>query len=321
MSVFSPKNFRAWVVAEATAGTSPAITLGLSGLDVDSIGFPSLNVTQVLDKRTSASKLFSSVDFFQDNKIRTTEVSLSGTLHNDTGHKLLLKNIMSSSANPLAIPSTFTGVSGTYGVASTNTFTLVLASPDTTDGNNIVMGGCLCTNFSITADSSSDGGVYKWSATVQTGKKPTLNNEDTPAGTAYAGSLISFPTATVKKVHNLAPVMTSFGVTIDHPAVFVGSSSTGYEAYGKADELSVTTECSVKYDSTTKGLVAAFDTQSSANSINSFVITNGTNFDINIKNAVLTDVSYNEGDTMMLNISQKAVSVSTDNLITIDVVT
>ncbi len=46
-AVFSPKDFKAWVIEEATTGTKPTITSGLYQLDVDSISFPSLNVNQV----------------------------------------------------------------------------------------------------------------------------------------------------------------------------------------------------------------------------------------------------------------------------------
>ena len=46
-AMFSPKDFKAWVIEEATTGTSPGITSGLYQLDVDSVSFPSLNPNQV----------------------------------------------------------------------------------------------------------------------------------------------------------------------------------------------------------------------------------------------------------------------------------
>ena len=55
MSVFSPKDFKVWVIEETTTGNTahastigaPAITGSMYQLDVDSVGFPSLNVNQV----------------------------------------------------------------------------------------------------------------------------------------------------------------------------------------------------------------------------------------------------------------------------------
>ena len=40
---------------------------------------------------------------------------------------------------------------------------------------------------------------------------------------------------------------------------------------------------------------------------NSFIITNNGKFGIDTANAVLTNVAYNEGDIMMLDVSVKAV--------------
>ena len=52
-AAFSPKDFKAWIIEEATTGTIPTITSGLLQLDVDSVSMPSLNVTQNLTPKTS----------------------------------------------------------------------------------------------------------------------------------------------------------------------------------------------------------------------------------------------------------------------------
>ena len=131
-AAFSPKDFKAWIVEETTAGnagainpTAPVITSGLYQLDVDSVSMPSLNVNQNLDVRTSVGRVLHSNDFFQDNAMRATEVSLSGTYHNDVGHILLMQSVCGVSLNSaipdsLAIPTASTAVSGKYGVAEGN---------------------------------------------------------------------------------------------------------------------------------------------------------------------------------------------------------
>lgn len=324
-AVFSPKNFRAYIVNESTNGTTPTLITGnvCKALDVDSVGFPSLNVTQVMEKRSSSSKIFNTTEFFQDNKFRTVEVSLAGTLHKDSGHIDLLENAMYSSADPLAIGYDWTGASGKYGTStvSNGTFSLILESPDQTDGYNIVLSGCMVTNFAITADMGTDGGAYKWSATISSGKVPALDNTATLSTTAFSGSPISLATATTKKVYSIDPIMSSFGLTIDSPAVYAGVVSTGHENFGHGAELSVTAEAVLKLDSLTRGLPNSFDTQSSHDAVDAFTITQSTasDFSISMPSAYLTDVSYNEGDIMMLNVGLKAVGIGSGNILTVDV--
>jgi len=323
-AAFSPQNFKAYIAAESTHGTVPTLTGSniCKALDVDSIGFPALNVTQVMEKRSSASKVFSTTEFSQDNKSRVTEITLSGTLHKDTGHIALLQNIMFSSADPLAIAYSWTGGSGLYGTTTTSlsTFTLVLQSPDQTDGYNIVLGGCMCTNFSITADMGTDGGVYKWSATISTGRVPSLNNTDTLSITDYSGSPITLATASVKKFYSLSPIMANFGLTIDSPAVYSGIASTGYQAFTRGPEIAVTANATMKLDSVTRGLPNSFDTQSAHDAADAFTITQSTasDFSIAMASGYLTDVTYSEGDMMMIDASLKAVGIGSGNILTID---
>ena len=61
-SAISPKDYRVAVRAESTNGSDPGIGSSISYLDVDSIGFPSLNVTQSLDVRTGVGRLFNETD-------------------------------------------------------------------------------------------------------------------------------------------------------------------------------------------------------------------------------------------------------------------
>ena len=86
---FSPKEFKVAVASDATNAGSTGIGTTMYQLDVDSVSYPNLNINQALDVRSGAGRTFKDEDFFQDNKLRITELSLSGTLHNDTGHKLL----------------------------------------------------------------------------------------------------------------------------------------------------------------------------------------------------------------------------------------
>jgi hypothetical protein len=332
-AAFSPRDFKAWVVEETDTGNNagaldaPAITSGLYQLDVDSVSFPSITPNQNLDVRTSIGRVLHSEDFFQDNVMRATEVSLSGTYHNDAGHILLMQSVcgvdLASSVADVVIPTAATTVSGLYGTGTeaNKTFTLVLAPPDTTDGYNIVLVGCLCTNFVISADSGSDGGVYKWSATISTGCKPITNNTATEAGTAYSSSPISISTLTgATTINSIAStILSSFSVTIDSPAVYTGVAATGFAAFARGPELAVTCGAQVKYDSVTRPLLNNFNTQSAHDAADFFTMTqaSATDCSIAIGAGVLTSVALSEGDVMMLDVEGKAVNVG-NNIISFD---
>ena len=331
-AAFSPKDFKAWIIEETktgqSAGTldSPAITSGLLQLDVDSVAFPSIAPNQNLDVRTSIGRVLHSEDFFQENVQRTTEVSLSGTYHNDVGHILLMQSAcgvnLQATVADVIIPTAATTVSGKYGESEANkTFTLVLASPDVADAYNIVLVGCLCTNFSLSAETGSDGGVYKWSATISTGCKPITNDTTTEAGTVYTSAPISISTLTgATTVNSIAStVISSFSVTVDSPAVYSGVAATGFAAFARGAELAVTCAAQVKYDSVTRPLLNNFNTQTTHDAADFFTMTQAGASDcsIAIGAGVLTSAALSEGDIMMIDVEGKAVNVG-NNIIAFD---
>ena len=330
---FSPKEFQVWVISDTSseAGTSGIHASNMYQLDVDSVGFPSLNVNQVMDVRNGVGATLKDEDFFQDNKMRVVELSLSGTLHDDVGHRLLLANICGAAQaddTNQTIASGHKIVAQKYGAAVTNnasSLTVIIRPSDHTNQRSLEMAGCVVTNFAISADAGTEGGRYKFSATLQTGKVPDLNEsavdsgEPTAGGTGYLNSTIaSLTTASDFTVYGISTVMNSFTTTIDYPAVFTGVSSTGYEVVSRGAECAVTHDCQVKYDGETKTLVHTFDTQSSALAENSFILTNNGKFGIDTANAILTNVAYSEGDIMMLDVSMKAVDDGTDELLIVD---
>ena len=323
---FSPKEFKCFVISDATnAGTSGIHSSNMLQLDVDSISFPSLNVNQVLDVRSGVGHTLKDEDFFQDNKMRVVELSLSGTLHDDAGHRLLIANICGAAQaddTNQTIASGHKIVSQKYGAAVTNnasSLTVVLQPSDVSNQTGLEFPGMVVTNFAISADSGTEGGRYKWSATLQSGKTPDLASTAAAGSTVYANTTTAtLATASGVEVYNADATLISFTTTIDYPAVFAGITSTGYDIVGRGAECSVTHECQVKYDGNTKGLVNSFDTQTAANAETSFIVVNNGKFGIDTANAVLTNVAYSEGDIMMLDVSLKAVDDGTDELLIID---
>ena len=323
---FSPKEFKCFVISDATnAGSTGIHSSNMNQLDVDSISFPSLNVSQTLDVRSGVGHTLKDEDFFQDNKMRVVELSLSGTLHDDAGHRILVANICGAAQADDTNQTIATGhkiVSQKYGAAVTNnasSLTVVLQPSDVSNQTGLELPGCVVTNFSISADAGTEGGRYKWSATLQSGKVPDL------ASTAAAGSAVYANTTTASlsnasgvEVYNADAALSSFTTTIEYPAVFSGITSTGYDTVSRGAECSVTHDCQVKYDGNTKGLVNSFDTQTAANAETTFIVVNNGKYGIDTANGVLTNVAYSEGDIMMLDVSIKAVDDGTDELLIID---
>jgi len=326
---FSPKEFQVWIASDNTdAGISGIHASNMYQLDVDSVGMPSLNVNQVLDVRSGVGRTLKDEDVFQDNTLRVVELSISGTIHNDAGHKLLLQNICNDVNDDIAVATGFSPASQLYGAGNavangSSSLTVVIKSSDHTNQRSLVMSGLVVTSFSLSADSTTEGGRYKFSATLQSGVKPDLNESSTLAGNnAYANTTDCFlSSGSGVKVFDTDVILQNFTTTIESPAVFTGFYADGYQQVSRGAEIAVTAEATVKYDANTKGFIHSFDTQTTAQSGNMFVITNNNAFGVNMQNGVLTDVTYNEGDVMMLDVAMKAVDDGTDALISFDVTT
>ena len=322
--VFSPKEWRVAVVSDATNAGATGVGSTMLQLDVDSIGYPSLNVNQSLDVRSGVGRTFKDEDFFQDNILRVSEISLSGTLHNDAAHEQLLRNITNNtSAQNGIVDTNHTGTDQRYGDAVTNdcsSLTVVFQPSDVTNQQGLEFFGCVVTNFTVSADAGTEGGRYKWSATLQTGKKPDLASTAEPTITAYSnGDVPKLSGASGIRLMGKEVVLGSYTLAIDHPAIFSGLTSTGYEVVGRGAEIGVTVDAQVKYDAVSKTLPNDYDGQTAANTSDSFVIINDANFGINIDNAVYTNVAFSEGDMMMLDCSLKSVDNGTNPLVTVDI--
>jgi len=323
---FSPKEFKCFVISDATnAGSTGIHSSNMQQLDVDSISFPTLNVNQVLDVRSGVGHTLKDEDFFQDNKMRIVELGLAGTLHDDAGHRLLIANICGAAQaddTNQTIASGHKIVAQKYGAAVTNnasSLTVVLQPSDVSNQTGLEFPGMVVTNFTISADAGTEGGRYKWSATLQSGKVPDLASTAAAGSTVYANTTTTtLASASGVEVYNADAVLNSFTTTIDYPAVFTGITSTGYDVVSRGAECSVTHDCQVKYDGNTKGLVNSFDGQTAANAETTFIVVNNGKFGIDTANGVLTNVAYSEGDIMMLDVSIKAVDDGTDELLIID---
>lgn len=325
--MFSPKDFKAYIVEETVTGTLPTITGSnvCLQLDVDEVTYPSISPNQVLGVRTGTGKVLRTTDAFQDNEFTSTEVSLSGTFHKDAQHLMLMQSVcgmaLTQVVADVTVATAATGTGGVYGTTENDkTFSLILAAPDTSAGYNIVMTGCLCTSFTLSADMGTDGGLYKWSATISTGRNVITNNDDAESTTEYGTGIITLATLTATHVYAIAtPVMNSFSCSVESPAVYTGFSSGGYAAFNRGEEISVTAEAVLKYDATTRGLLNTFNTQTTGVGANALTLTQtSNNATITIPEGILTDASLDQSEIVLMNVGIKGTSDASSAVVTFD---
>ena len=120
-----------------------------------------------------------------------------------------------------------------------------------------------------------------------------------------------------------SPILSSFSVTLDSPAVYTGvDEGNGYACFGRGEEIAITAAATVKLDSVTMELPSEFDVQTAHTATDLFVInqTTDTATSIAIPCGVMTNVAYNEGDAMMLDVELKALNKESGNIIAFDLV-
>ena len=327
-TAFSPKQFKIAIAEQDVFGTIQGAGT-YHTLDVDSVGSPSLNPVQALDVRTG-SRVLQQTDFFQAVTTSVKEISISG-IATTNALDLLLENIVGEVEGSASGVYTFASNAGTQSVgtgATSQTGTLlsaIIISPHTgTEDSNLAFKDCVVTNLTLNGDMGTEGGRVKFSATLQTGSVvDDLTDAATAIATAYTGTENYFMTSWTdpdyrKLVDVSGLTMNSFSLTLDNPASFVGGTTSGYEVVVRAGEFSATLDASVKYDNNTEDMFQVFNNQTSGSDTGATILNNdgslgdGT-FGISMPTSVLTNVAFNEGDVMMLDISVKAVGTAVDS--------
>ena len=120
------------------------------------------------------------------------------------------------------------------------------------------------------------------------------------------------------RVASKTPILSAFSVTVSHPAVYTGiDEGNGYACFGRSEEMEVTATATVKLDSATMELPSEFDTQVDHDNADLFTLnqTTDTATSISIPCGIMTNVAYNEGDAMMLDVELKALNNGSDGVI------
>ena len=287
-------------------------------VDVDSVGTPSLNLTQVLEPK-SGSRVLQATDFFQDNKNKVIEISVSGTATTEV-LDMLLGNITQGDTVPYGIASSgdvssFT--SGTENQTANQILSIMYKTPAT--GHGMAFKDCFCTSLSLTGDAGTEGGRIKFSATFKTGSLPILNQSDIGIDTAINQNNY-FMKDCVSAQRVLAGItgvlVNNFTLNIENDVIFSGLTTTGFEHMARVSEVIATADFNVKYDDLTDVLIENFHDQSSGASEGALLMgTDSTpsdgEFEFKFANSIITNAALSEGDVMALDVSVKAVGAGT----------
>ena len=322
-AAYSPKEFQFLIAEQDAFGTIEASGgNAYHALDVDSIGSPSLNPTQALDVR-AGSRVLQATDFFQDVKSSVKEISVSGTATTNA-LDMLLENIMGEAEGSASGVYSFLSNASSQSVGtadSTQAGTLLSVVIRSGFGTNADLSfkDCVVTSLSLSGDAGTEGGRVKFSATFQTGSTvEDLTDAQTAVDTAFTAAsenylMSSWTDPDYRKIVGVnGLLLSSFSLNLDNPATFHGVTTAGHELVARAGEFSATLDVTAKYDDKTEDMFEVFNNQSTGASKGATLLNNDAslsdaNFGISMPASILTNVAFNEGDIMMLDISVKAL--------------
>ena len=322
-SAYSPKEFQVLIAEQDAFGTIEASGgNAYHALDVDSIGSPSLNPVQGLDVR-AGSRVLQATDFFQDVKTSVKEISVSGTATTNA-LDMLLENIMGEAEGSASGVYTFTSTQAVQQIGTGDSslagtaLSIVIKSAFETNAD-LSFKDCVVTSLTLSGDTGTEGGRVKFSATFQTGSTvEDLTDAATTVDTAFTAAsenylMSSWTDPDYRKVVGVDSLLvSSFSLALDNPATFHGATTNGYELCARAGEFSATLDVTTKYDDKTEDMFEVLNGQSTGASkgvtlLNNDATLSDTIFGINMPASILTNVAFNEGDGMMLDLSVKAV--------------
>tara|TARA_R110002050_G_scaffold239715_2_gene375845 strand:+ start:292 stop:1290 length:999 start_codon:yes stop_codon:yes gene_type:complete len=322
---YSPKGFGVLVGFESTIGTKKVDAL--VSMDVDSVGFPSLNPVHVYDVRSGAGETAKLVDAYKTNKGTIKEISISGNAYH-TSVANLLANITGDTASEFQVAYNHTGADMKIGTTSVSDFsktmTVVIESPAT--DQDLIFAGCVCTSLSFSGDMGTEGGRIKYSATFKTRSVPELSAASLNAATLYsAGTQRDMTSWTITTLGDIEDtIMSNFTLNLEHDATFHGFDTSGNpEVIARSSEFSCTLDAQIVYNVDSEAMIAkyesgaAFTTSGAINCSNHATIGSVSHFGFHIDTACLTSCAFSEGDVMMLDTSWKGLALATGHLVEI----
>ena len=325
-TAYDPKLFQFLIAEQDAYGTiNGASGNAYIALDVDSIGSPNLGINQTLDVR-SGSRTLLDTSFFQDNFSSVKEFSVSGTATTE-GLDLLLAHLTLDTSAPYEIATNIATSSYKSGTTTTSNQVLSVVMKSAASNSDLTFKDCFVTSLTLSGDAGTEGSRVKFSATFQSGTKLAsgeLTATSIAVDTAFTANdyFMSSWDADDRIIAGVAnAVLSSFSLTIDSPINFSGITSTGYEQASRSGEISATASFSCLYDDNFLDMFERFNTTQVSGATTGQTLCNhqaslaDANFGFNMPKSIITNVSFNEGASMMLDVEVKALGSSSDTLI------
>ena len=325
-TAYDPKLFQFLIAEQDAYGTiNGASGNAYIALDVDSIGSPNLGINQTLDVR-SGSRTLLDTSFFQDNFSSVKEFSVSGTATTE-GLDLLLAHLTLDTSAPYEIASNIATSSYKSGTTTTSNQVLSVVMKSAASNSDLTFKDCFVTSLTLSGDAGTEGGRVKFSATFQSGTKLAsgeLTATSIAVDTAFTANdyFMSSWDANDRIIAGISdPVLSSFSLTIDSPINFSGVTSTGYEQASRSGEISATASFSCLYDDNFLDMFERFNTTQVSGATTGQTLCNhqaslaDANFGFNMPKSIITNVSFNEGASMMLDVEVKALGSGSATLI------
>lgn len=324
-TAYDPKLFQFLIAAQDAYGTiNGASGNAYIALDVDSIGSPTLGINQTLDVRSGSRVLLES-NFFQDTIASVKEISVSGTA-TTAALDLMLSHLTLDSSVPYAIATNVATSSFKAGGDTSGNKALSVIMKSAASNSDLVFKDCFITSLTLSGDAGTEGGRVKFSATFQSGTKVAsgeLTATDVAVDTAITANdyFMSGWDADDRIIAGVANgVISSFSLTVDNPLTFSGIASTGYEQAIRSGEISATASFSVLYDDNFLDMFERFNTTQAAGATTGATLMNhqaalaNEYFGFKFPKSIITEVSFNEGSSMMLDVSVKAIGSGSADL-------
>jgi len=314
-----PNDFGIGIIHDTTTGTPVDNT---TQLFTDSVSLPSFAPDQDLSPK-SGKFVADFEEIYSSSKNTPVEISFTGLL-NDTA-MTLIEGILHSAASSGAVTTTdsYTAPNLYHGAttaAATRTYTVKVLSPQTTDNSSVAdncveLTGCTVTNFSVFADSTSDSGRVKYSATLKTGYSPVFSHAANTIGAVSTSGMRTIHDFTSRTIAGVSdPVMQSFNLSIENPADYIGWDPSNNRPYAISRSVPegpvVNLSSTVKLDYDTRTLLNNYFNASAQTGLTNHIANHGTfgsatEFGFTCDKAIITGVSFNEQAAMMYNVEQK----------------
>ena len=326
-SFFSSKELSVGVgIDNAAVGTAAT---SYTYIEAESVTPPTFNDVKIERRGGSGSGIMTATtDMFHWGKGATIEGSVSGLL-TDALVPLLMSNVLGTavSSNSWTVNGTSTS-NVTFEHAdssplSNKTLTFAYNGVGSSTDDCVKVPGCVITSLTLSADPNEDGGRMKFDASW-------VSRTPIAIGSTYASTATSFTAYRETyvylgdygyntKVDNADVLLKSFAMTIENPIVFGGFGGNATEGAPQTyvrsvPEMAITVNPVLKYDANCAQLWE--DARGSDDGVQAETLTSpafemtsaasDANRTISITDGTVTEVSWDEGDYLGLNVAIKA---------------